>query len=49
MSSFDDLDPGIEGMARFMLGLLFIELSAFHTFAWAEAVLSDTDLVAGEG
>ena len=32
-----------------MLGLLFIELSAFHTFVWAEAVLSDTDLVAGEG
>ena len=46
---FDDLDPGIEGMARFMLGLLFIELSAFHTFAWAEEVLSDTDLVAGDG
>jgi hypothetical protein len=46
---FDDLDPGIEGMARFMLGLLFIELSAFHTFAWAEAVLSDDDLVAGDG
>jgi len=46
---FDDLDPGIERMARFMLGLLFIELSAFHTFAWAEEVLSDTDLVAGDG
>jgi hypothetical protein len=46
---FDDLDPGIEGMTRFMLGLLFIELSAFHTFAWAEEVLSDTDLVAGDG
>jgi hypothetical protein len=46
---FDDLDPDIEGMARFMLGLLFIELSAFHTFAWAEAVLSDPDLVAGDG
>jgi hypothetical protein len=29
--------------------LLFIEVSAFHTFAWAEAVLSDTDLVAGDG
>ncbi|MDQ1467378.1 MAG: hypothetical protein QOH10_1793 [Actinomycetota bacterium] len=46
---FDDLDPDIEGMARFMLGLLFIELSAFHTFAWAEAVLSDRELVAGDG
>ena len=32
-----------------MIGLLFIEVSAFHTFAWAEAVLSDTDLVAGDG
>src|SRR5205814_3949432 len=32
---FDDLDPAIERMTRFMLGLLFIELSAFHTFAWA--------------
>ena len=28
---------------------MFIEISAFHTFAWAEAVLSDTDLVAGDG
>ena len=46
---FVDLDPNIEGMARFMLGLLFIELSAFHTFAWAEAVLSDDRLVAGDG
>lgn len=46
---FDDLDPAIERMTRFMLGLLFIELSAFHTFAWAEEVLSDTDLVAGDG
>ena len=32
-----------------MIGLLFIEISAFHGFAWAEAVLSDTDLVAGDG
>jgi hypothetical protein len=46
---FDDLDPDIERMTRFMVGLLFIELSAFHTFAWAEAVLSDCDLVAGDG
>jgi hypothetical protein len=34
---------------RRMVGLLFIEVSAFHTFAWAEAVLADTDLVAGDG
>ena len=38
-----------EMMLRRMIGLLFIEVSAFHTFAWAEAVLSDTDLVAGDG
>ena len=30
-------------MLRRMVGLLFIEVSAFHTFAWAEEVLSDTD------
>jgi hypothetical protein len=36
-------------MVRRMVGLLFIEVSAFHTFAWAEEVLSDTDLVAGDG
>jgi hypothetical protein len=32
-----------------MARLLLIEISAFHTFAWAEEVLSDTDLVAGDG
>jgi hypothetical protein len=32
-----------------MIGLLFIEVSAFHTFAWAEAVLADRELVAGDG
>jgi hypothetical protein len=32
-----------------MARLLLIEISAFHLFAWAEEVLSDTDLVAGEG
>jgi hypothetical protein len=31
-----------------MASLLLIEISAFHVFAWAEEVLSDTDLVAGE-
>ena len=36
-------------MVRRMVGLLFIEVSAFHTFAWAEEVLADTDLVAGDG
>ncbi|MDQ1511920.1 MAG: hypothetical protein QOG50_3764 [Actinomycetota bacterium] len=46
---FPDLDLALEMMLRRMVGLLFIEVSAFHTFAWAEAVLADTDLVAGEG
>jgi len=46
---FPDLDLALEMMLRRMVGLLFIEVSAFHTFAWAEAVLSDTDLVGGEG
>ena len=46
---FPDLDLPLEMMLRRMVGLLFIEVSAFHTFAWAEAVLSDRDLVAGDG
>ena len=46
---FPDLDLQLEMMIRRMISLLFIEVSAFHTFAWAEAVLSDTDLVAGDG
>src|SRR5690349_9810062 len=46
---FPDLDLTLEMMLRRMVGLLFIEVSAFHTFAWAEAVLSDPDLVAGAG
>jgi hypothetical protein len=47
--TFDDLDLTLEMMVRRMTSLLLIEISAFHTFAWAEAVLSDRDLVAGEG
>jgi hypothetical protein len=46
---FPDIDLALEMMVRRMVGLLFIEVSAFHTFAWAEEVLSDTDLVAGDG
>ncbi len=44
-----EIDGGLESMLRFMIGLMFIEVSAFHTFAWAEAVLSDSELVAGDG
>jgi len=46
---FPDLDLSLEMMVRRMVGLLFIEVSAFHTFVWAEEVLADTDLVAGDG
>jgi hypothetical protein len=45
----DDVDGDLEGLIEFMARLLLIEISAFHTFAWAEEVLSDTDLVAGDG
>ncbi len=40
-----DLEMLLERMTR----LLLIEISAFHTFAWAEELLRDTDLVAGDG
>ena len=45
----DDIDPTLEFLLARMISLLFIEISAFHGFRWAEAVLSDTDLVAGDG
>ena len=49
MRRFPDIDLGLEMMLRRMISLLFIEISAFHTFAWAEEVLSDTELTAGDG
>jgi hypothetical protein len=45
----DDIDFGLESLLARMIRLLFIEISAFHAFAWAEDLLSDTDLVSGEG
>lgn len=45
----DDIDFDFESMLARMIGLLFIEISAFHTFAWAEGVLADTEVCAGEG
>ncbi|HEY7439898.1 MAG TPA: hypothetical protein VIC35_10940 [Acidimicrobiia bacterium] len=45
----DDLDLGFEMLLQRMINILLIEISAFHTFAWAEEVLSDQELVAGEG
>lgn len=49
MRRFSDLDLALEMMLRRMVGLLFIEVSAFHTFAWAEEVLADRELVGGDG
>jgi hypothetical protein len=46
---FDSIDPGLEALIRTMIGVLFIEVRAFHLFAWAEELLADTSLVAGEG
>lgn len=39
----------LESLIERMIRLLFIEISAFHSFAWAEDLLSDTELVAGDG
>ena len=46
---FEDLDLGLEILIQRMIGLLLIEISAFHLFAWAETLLAAPDLVAGEG
>jgi len=46
---FDDLDPASEMMIQRMIGILLIEISAHHVFAWAEELLADPDLVAGDG
>jgi hypothetical protein len=46
---FDDLDLGLEMLVQRMINILLIEISAFHTFVWAEEILSDDELVAGEG
>ena len=45
----DDIAPELEMMVTLMVRVLFIEISAFHTFAWAEEWMSDTELVAGDG
>jgi hypothetical protein len=44
----DDIDFMVEMVVSRMLNLLFIEIQAFHGFAWAEGVLSDPDLCAGD-
>jgi hypothetical protein len=45
----DDVPAELEMMVSLMVRVLFIEISAFHTFAWAEAFMSDAELVAGDG
>jgi hypothetical protein len=45
----DDIDFTLEMVVGRMIGLLLIEISAFHGFRWAEAVLGDAELVAGDG
>jgi hypothetical protein len=44
-----DISADLEVMVTLMIRVLFIEISAFHTFAWAEEWMSDTSLVGGEG
>ena len=46
---FPDLPEELEMLLVRMTSLLLIEISAFHVFAWAETVLSDSALVGGEG
>ena len=45
----DDIDFTLESVVGRMIGLLLIEISAFHGFRWAEEVLGDAELVAGDG
>lgn len=45
----DDIDFDFESMLNRMISLLFIEISAFHGFIWAEGVLGNTDVCAGDG
>jgi hypothetical protein len=43
------IDFELESLVARMVNLLFIEVTAFHAFAWAEEILGDTSRVAGEG
>lgn len=45
----DDIPADLEFTVGLMIRVLLIEISAFHTFAWAEDWLADADLVAGDG
>jgi hypothetical protein len=45
----DAISFELESLVGRMIRLLFIEISAYHAFSWAEDVLGDTDLVSGDG
>jgi hypothetical protein len=45
----NDVPAELEMMVSLMVRVLFIEISAFHTFAWAEEWMSDSELVGGDG
>lgn len=47
--SFAALDTRLEMLLTTMIRVLFIEIKAFHVFEWAESLLADRDLVAGDG
>lgn len=49
LQAFPALDLEVETLISRMVNLLLVEISAAHTFAWAEALLADRDLVAGDG
>lgn len=44
-----DIDFDVEALVERMVRLLLIEISAFHTFRWAEEILGDATRVGGEG
>ena len=44
-----DIPFELEMLIERMVRLLLIEISAYHVFAWAEEILGDADLVAGDG
>jgi hypothetical protein len=46
---FPEIPLAIEALIGRMVNLLLVEISAAHLFAWAEELLADVDLVAGDG
>jgi hypothetical protein len=46
---FADIPLEMESLIGRMVNLLLVEISAAHLFAWAEELLADSELVAGDG